>query len=76
MGVKEQKAQRSDPVTEPAATLSDPSARTANKRPTVQNTVARIEHAGRGFTFSGSSLHQVLGFVLAFLLSNGVVARR
>jgi hypothetical protein len=76
VGVKEQKAQRGDPVTEPAATLSDPPARTASKRPTVQNTVARIEHAGRGFTFSGSSLHQVLGFVLAFLLSNGLVARR
>lgn len=76
VGVKEQKAQRSDPVTEPAATLSDPPARTASKRPTVQNTVARIEHAGRGFTFSGSSLHPVLGFVLAFLLSNGLVARR
>ena len=74
-GVKEQKAQRSDPVTEPAATLGGPPARTASKRPTVQNTVARIEHAGRGFTFSGSSLHQVLGFVRAFLLSNGLVAR-
>jgi hypothetical protein len=38
--------------------------------------VARIEPAGRGFTFSGSSRHQVLGLVLAFLLSNGLVARR
>jgi hypothetical protein len=76
VGVKEQKAQRGDPVTEPAATLSDPPARTASKRPTVQNTVARIEYAGRGFTFSGSSLHQVLGFVLAFLLNNALVARR
>ena len=76
MGVKEQKAQRGDPVMEPAATLSDPPARIGSKRPTVQNTVARIEHAGRGFTFSGSSLHRVLGFVLAFLLSNGLVARR
>jgi hypothetical protein len=76
VGVKEQKAQHGDPVTEPAVTLSDPPARTGTKRPMVQNTVARIEHVGRGFTFSGSSLHPVLGFVLAFLLSNGLVARR
>src|SRR5918992_5983242 len=48
VGVKEQKAQRSDPMTEPAATLSDPPARTGSKRPMVQNTVARIEHVGRG----------------------------
>jgi hypothetical protein len=76
VGVKEPKAQRRDPVTEPAATLGEPPARTASQRPTVQNTVARLEHAGRGFTFSASSPHQVLGFVLAFLLSNGLVARR
>jgi hypothetical protein len=42
----------------------------------VPNTVARIEHAGQGFTLTGSSLRQVLGFVLAFLLNNALLARR
>jgi hypothetical protein len=71
VGVKKQKAQRSEPMTASAAT--DPP---GSKRPMVQNTVARIEHAGQGFTLTGSSLRQVLGFVLAFLLSNALVARR
>jgi hypothetical protein len=72
-GVKKQKAQRSEPMTVSAVTLSDPP---GPKRPMVQNTVARIEHAGQGFTLTGSSLRQVLGFVLAFLLSTDWVARR
>jgi len=71
VGVKKQKAQRSEPMTASAAT--DPP---GSKRPMVQNTVARIEHAGQGFTLTGSSLRQVLGFVLAFLLNNALVARR
>lgn len=73
VGVKKQKAQRSEPMTVWAVTLSDPP---GPKRPMVQNTVARIEQAGRGFTLTGSSLCQVLGFVLAFVLSTDLVARR
>lgn len=71
VGVKKQKAQRSEPMRVLAA--MDPP---GSKRPMVQNTVARIEHAGQGFTLTGSSLRQVLGFVLAFLLNNALVARR
>jgi hypothetical protein len=36
----------------------------------VQNTVARIENNGKGFTLTGRNLTQVLLFVLGFLLNN------
>jgi hypothetical protein len=71
VSVKKQKAQRSEPMTALAA--MDPP---GSKRPRGQNTVARIEHAGQGFTLTGSSLPQGLGFVLAFLLNHALVTRR
>jgi len=52
----------------PAAVAS-----TARKRPKVANTVARIEQGSKRFTLSGSSLGQVLRFVLAFLLTNDLL---
>jgi hypothetical protein len=91
VGVKEQKAERvrqgglsataaADPeaVTEPAAVKERPErqAPAANKRPTVHNTVAQIERPGQRFTLTGASVGQVLRFVLAFLLTNGLLAQR
>jgi hypothetical protein len=51
-------------------------ASTARQRPQVANTVARIEQGSKRFTLSGSSLGQVLRFVLAFLLSNDLLGGR
>ena len=45
-------------------------------RPKVANTVARIEQGSKRFTLSGSSLGQVLRFVLAFLLHNELLGGR
>jgi len=54
-----------------------PTARTPRPRPKVANTVARIEQGAQNrFTLSGSSLGQVLRFVLAFLLSNDLLGGR
>ena len=47
-----------------------------NKRPTVQNAVARIEHEKKGFTLTGSSILSVLLFVLGFLLNNHLIYLR
>jgi hypothetical protein len=49
---------------------------TARKRPKVANTVARIEQGSKRFILSGSSLGQVLRFVLAFLLTNDLLGGR
>lgn len=91
VGVKEQKAERvhqrgrstteaaaTEAVAEPAAVdeRHDGQAPTANKRPTVHNTVAQIERPGQRFTLTGTSVAQVLRFVLAFLLTNGLLAQR
>ncbi len=92
VGVKEQKAERvrqrgrsateagaeTDAVAAPTAVDErvDDQAAPANKRPTVHNTVAQIERPGQRFTLTGTSVAQVLRFVLAFLLSNGLLARR
>lgn len=43
------------------------------KHPKVQNTVARIEHAGKGFTLTGRGVAEILLFVLAFLLNNDLL---
>ena len=51
-------------------------ASTARNRPKVANTVARIEQGSKRFTLSGSSLGQVLRFVLAFLLTNDLLGGR
>ena len=69
VGVKEQKPHRDKKgvAKEPNGNKDDAE---NNKRPTVQNTVARIEHGGKGFTLTGRSVMEVLTFVLAFLLNN------
>ena len=51
-------------------------ARTARHRPKVANTVARIGQGSKRFILSGSSLGQVLRFVLAFLLTNDLLGGR
>ena len=69
VGVKEQKEQRG----KKGATKElpeDKKEETKDKRPMVQNTVARIEHNKNGFTLTGRSLAEVLVFVLGFLLNN------
>lgn len=69
VGVKEQKEHRDKKgATKQAA--EDAKDATKNKRPMVQNTVARIEHKGKGFTLTGRNITQVLLFVLGFLLNN------
>ena len=52
------------------------SKRSKNKRPAVQNTVAQIERPGQAFTLTGTSVMQVLRFLLAFLLSNSLWKNR
>lgn len=77
--VKQQKAQRERPTaTETLAqqSASPAVANCATKRPKVANTVARIEQGPMRFTLSGSSLGQVLRFVLAFLLNNDLLSGR
>jgi hypothetical protein len=69
--VKKQKAHRAAPASE--APLA-PSGR--GKRPKVANTVARIDQGQKHFTLSGSGIGQVLRFVLAFLLHNGLLNGR
>jgi len=86
VGVKEQKAERvhqrgrsAAAETEAVAEVDerlDGQVPTANKRPTVHNTVAQIERPGQRFTLTGTSVGQVLRFVLAFLLTNGLLAQR
>ena len=44
--------------------------------PKVANTVARIDQGQRHFTLSGTGVGQVLRFVLAFLLHNGLLSGR
>jgi hypothetical protein len=72
VGVKEQKQHRDkkDVAKEPDVNQKDA---TKDKRPTVQNTVARIEHTGKGFTLTGRSVAEILTFVLAFLLNNALL---
>jgi hypothetical protein len=66
------------PTTIPAGDSSPtPRASIARQRPKVVTTVARIEQgAKKRFTLSGSSLGQVLRFVLAFLLTNNLLSGR
>jgi len=88
--VKKQKAHRqrrtapsapletATPPTIPAGDSSPtPGASIARQRPKVATTVARIEQGSKKcFTLSGSSLGQVLRFVLAFLLTNNLLSGR
>jgi len=69
VGVKEQKEHR-DKQGAASEGPEDEKEATKNKRPMVQNTVARIEHNDKGFTLTGRNLTEVLLFVLGFLLNN------
>jgi hypothetical protein len=69
VGVKEQKQHRGKKGVVKVPDVNQKEA-TKDKRPTVQNTVARIEHMGKGFTLTGRSVSEILTFVLAFLLNN------
>ena len=81
VGVKEQKQHRDKKIPAEESTVQpEETARqeaivtqesaTKDKRPTVQNTVARIEQSGNSFTFTGRGIAEVLRYVLAFLLNN------
>jgi hypothetical protein len=81
VGVKEQKQHRDkkhpaeESTVQPEDTASkeaivNQESATKDKRPTVQNTVARIEQSGNSFTFTGRSTTEILRYVLAFLLNN------
>ncbi len=63
VGVKEQKEHR-DKKGAANEVPEDEKEATKDKRPMVQNTVARIEHNDKGFTLTGRNLTQVLLFVL------------
>jgi len=69
VGVKEQKEHRAKKDAANKGSEDEPDV-TKNKRPMVQNTVARIEHNDKGFTLTGRNITQVLLFVLGFLLNN------
>lgn len=81
VGVKEQKQHRNKKNTAETTTMQpedtasqetivNQESATKDKRPTVQNTVARIEQSGNSFTFTGRSVAEILRYVLAFLLNN------
>lgn len=71
VGVKEQKEQRGKKgATKELAVGRKEEEK--DKRPMVQNTVARIEHHKNGFTLTGRNLAEVLLFVLGFLLNNNL----
>jgi len=73
VGVKKQKEQRDKKdVTEIKELPDDEKESKKNKRPMVQNTVARVEHNDKGFTLTGRSVLEVLLFVLGFLLNNNL----
>jgi len=72
VGVKEQKQHR-DKKGVAKEQDADQKNATKDQRPTVQNTVARIEHTGKGFTLTGRSVAEILTFVLAFLLNNALL---
>jgi len=72
VGVKEQKPHRDKKNAAKEAEANQDVA-TKDKRPTVQNTVARIENAGKGFTLTGRNVAEVLTWALAFLLNNALL---
>lgn len=81
VGVKEQKEERRREESSGAISASasgkdgeDGSPPVEGKRPMAYNTVARIEHAGQGFTLTGRSVLGVLRYVLAFLLRNDLLS--
>ena len=72
VGVKEQKQHRDKKGVAKKPDINQKNA-TKDQRPTVQNTVARIEHTGKGFTLTGRSVAEILTFILAFLLNNALL---
>jgi len=71
VGVKEQKEHREKKdVTKTKEFPDKKKEAIKDKRPMVQNTVARVEHNDKGFTLTGRSVIEVLVFVLGFLLNN------
>lgn len=72
VGVKEQKQHRDQKTADTEAQVNQDDS-TKDQRPTVQNTVARIEHTGKGFTLTGRNMAEVLALVLAFLLDNALL---
>lgn len=67
--VKEQKAHRNKHQTAEKQDENQPNTHKTSRQ-NVQNTVARIEHQGKGFTLTGRSVDEILLFLLAFLLNN------
>ncbi len=51
-------------------------ASTVHTRPKVQNSVARIEHAGHGITLTGRSVFDVLLYVMAFIINNNLCMKK
>ena len=49
---------------------------TVHTRPKVQNSVARIEHAGHGITLTGRSIFDVLLYVMAFIINNNLCMKK
>ena len=75
VGVKKQKEHR-DKKPHVALPEEYQPEKTKTTRPCVQNTVARIEHKGKGFTLTGRSVSEVLKYVLAVLLCNNLVRHK
>ncbi len=72
-GVKELKVHRNTKAHQQAVEVCRPAEK--HRRPSVQNTVARIEHSGKGLTLTGKGVLPVLCFVLGFLLENTLMGR-
>jgi hypothetical protein len=71
VGVKKQKETRVKPSQKRKEELESHESK-KKKRETVQNIVAHVEWGERGYTLSGSAILQVMLFVLAALLDNGI----
>lgn len=59
-----------DPSSDVGGTL------TVKIRQKVQNSVARIEHAGNGITLTGRSVFSVLLYVMAFIINNNLHVKK
>ncbi len=72
IGVKEQKQHRDKKNVAKEAHVKQTEV-TKDKRPAIQNTIARIEHTGKGFTLTGRNVMEILVLVSAFLLNNAIL---
>lgn len=75
VGVKKQKEHR-DKKPHVATPEEYQTEKIKTTRPCVQNTVARIEHKGKGFTLTARSVSEVLKYVLAVLLCNNLIGNK